>query len=79
MNEEVMRVDGRQGKARSIRASDERPKPAYLYRLLETPRRNVHKYLIGRDGHIAGGFYRRHRADGRPRPRCDMKELPPLE
>ena len=60
------------GKARSIR---------WVVRdhSLETPRRNVHKYLIGRDGHIARGFA----GDIEPMDArvvdSIMKELPPLE
>jgi hypothetical protein len=46
---------------------------------LETPRRNVHKYLIGRDGRIARGFCRRHRAMDARVLDAIMKELPPLE
>jgi glutathione peroxidase len=41
-----------------IRGADPHPfyKWAAAERPLETPRWNFHKYLVGRDGHLAGSF-----------------------
>jgi glutathione peroxidase-family protein len=73
MNKEVMRVDGRQ-RARPVQS-----RWVVHDHSLETPRWNVHKYLIGRDGHIARGFA----GDIEPMDArvvdSIMKELPPLE
>ena len=58
------------------------PEPASVLQMgrgerpLETPRWNFHKYLIGRDGHIAAVFATDHRADGRARHHRDREELP---
>src|SRR5262245_49644323 len=60
------------GKARSIRASDERPEPACVYRM-GGPRAPAADAAPERS-QISYRPRRPHRADGCPRHRCDMKE-----